>query len=153
MRCEHEHGRETVRDDERSAAAGEAVEGVADQRLALGVERGGRLVEEQERRVAQDRPGDRQALALAAGELAGGGDDEGVVALRQRADEAVGGGGAGGGLDLGAGSGAAAEADVGGDRPRQQRRLLADHRDLVAQRGEGQRGCRGRRAGCAPVGS
>ena len=63
---------EAVGDDERGAAAGEAVEGAADQRLALGVERGGRLVEEQDRRVAQDGAGDREALALAAGELAGG---------------------------------------------------------------------------------
>jgi hypothetical protein len=36
------------------------------QRLALGIERGGRLVEQQQRRVAQDRARDRDALALAA---------------------------------------------------------------------------------------
>ena len=34
--------------------------------LALGVERARRLVEQQDRRVAQDRPRDRQPLALAA---------------------------------------------------------------------------------------
>ena len=65
-----EHRREPMRDDQRGAAAREPVEGVADQRLALGVERRGRLVEEQDRRVAQDGAGDREALALAAGELA-----------------------------------------------------------------------------------
>ena len=34
--------------------------------LALGIERAGRLVEQQDRRVAQDGAGERDALALAA---------------------------------------------------------------------------------------
>jgi hypothetical protein len=39
-----------------------------DQALGLGVERGGGLVEDQDRRVLQQRTGDGEALALAAGE-------------------------------------------------------------------------------------
>ena len=38
------------------------------QRLGLDVERRGRLVEDQDRRVAQDRAGDGEALLLAFGE-------------------------------------------------------------------------------------
>ena len=38
--------------------------------LGRGVERAGRLVEDQDRRVLEQRPGDRQALALAAGQRA-----------------------------------------------------------------------------------
>ena len=134
-----EHRRQPVGDDERGAAARQPVEGAADRRLALGVERRGRLVEQEDGRVAQDGAGDRQPLALAAGKLAGRGHDLGVVALRQRADEAVGGGGAGGRLDLLADGVLAAEADVARDAAREQHQLLADHRDLVAQRREGQR--------------
>ena len=37
----------------------------------LGVERGGRLVEQHELRVHRQRPGDGDALLLAAGELRG----------------------------------------------------------------------------------
>ena len=55
--------------------------------LALGVEGGGGLVEEQDRRVLQDGAGDGDALALAAGERHAALADHGGVALRQGADE------------------------------------------------------------------
>ena len=51
--------------------------------LALGVERAGRLVEQQQRRIAQDRPGDRDALALTAGQANPLLAEEAVEALRQ----------------------------------------------------------------------
>ena len=60
------------------------------QRLALGIERRGRLVEQQQRRVAQDRARDRDALALAARQRDAALADRRVVALRQPADELVG---------------------------------------------------------------
>ena len=50
--------------------------------LALGVERAGRLVEEEHRGVAQDGAGDGQPLALAAGQHHAALADVGVVALR-----------------------------------------------------------------------
>ena len=53
------------------------------QRLAFGVERRGRLVEQQDRRVAQDGAGDRDALALAARQRHAALADLAVVALRQ----------------------------------------------------------------------
>src|SRR6185369_12017189 len=61
--------REAVRDDEAGAPLHQPVERLLDQALGLGVERRRRLVEDQDRRVLVDRPGDRQALALAAREL------------------------------------------------------------------------------------
>ncbi len=48
-----------------------------------------RLVHHQDRRVAQKRAGDRQPLALPAGELRAALAGVGVVALRQRGDEVV----------------------------------------------------------------
>ena len=44
------------------------VERLLDHRLVLGVDRGQRLVEDQDRRIAQQGAGDREALALAAGQ-------------------------------------------------------------------------------------
>ena len=70
-------------------------------RLGFGVERRGRLVEQQDRRVLQHRARDRDALPLPAREPHAVLADQRVVALRQFADEAVGGGGSRGGLDLG----------------------------------------------------
>ena len=61
----------------------QAVERVLHGALALRVERRGRLVEEQDRRVLEDRAGDGDALALAAGQRHAALADLGVVALRQ----------------------------------------------------------------------
>ena len=51
-----------------------------DRGLDLAVERGGGLVEHQDRRVLEDHARDRDALALAAGELDAALADLGVVA-------------------------------------------------------------------------
>jgi len=55
-----------MREDQRRAAGRQAVDRLLDHRLVLGVDRGERLVEDQDRRVAQQGAGDRQTLALAA---------------------------------------------------------------------------------------
>jgi len=57
---------ETMGDDDRRAVVHQPLERLLDQLLRFGVERGGRFVEQQQRRVAQHRAGDRQPLALAA---------------------------------------------------------------------------------------
>ena len=69
--------------------------------LGLDVERAGRLVEHEDRRVLQDRAGDRDALALAARKLAAALADGRIVARALGQDEVVRGGGLGGGMDLG----------------------------------------------------
>ena len=59
--------REPVGDDQAGAAAPAQV--VVDDRLGLRVEGAGGLVEDQQARIAHQRPGDLQSLALAAGEV------------------------------------------------------------------------------------
>ena len=61
-----------------------------DDALALVVERAGRLVEDQDRRVGGERPGDGDALALAARQVGAALLDHRVVALGQLGDELVG---------------------------------------------------------------
>ncbi len=61
--------REPVRDDDGRAARASASSSAAwTSALRLRVERRGRLVEDQDRRVLEDRARDRDALPLAAGE-------------------------------------------------------------------------------------
>ena len=61
-------GGKPVRDHERRAARHEALERLLDRALALGVERRRRLVEDEDRRVLEERARDRETLALAARE-------------------------------------------------------------------------------------
>ena len=67
-----------------------SLQGPVDQGLALGVGLAGELVEDQDARVAQDGPGQGQALLLAAGQLGAGLADARLVAVRQLHDEVVG---------------------------------------------------------------
>ena len=55
--------------------------------LGVGVERRGRLVEDQDRRRLEDGAGDRHALLLAARELQAALADHGLVAVGQALDE------------------------------------------------------------------
>jgi hypothetical protein len=68
--------------------------------LGLDVERGGGLVQHQDRGVGQEGAGDGHALALAARQLDAALADQGVVALGQAQDEVVGAGLLGGRDDL-----------------------------------------------------
>ena len=65
-------GRKAVGDGEDGAAAHGFVEGVLDGALGFGVEGAGGFVEDEDGRVAQERAGDGEALALAAGEALSG---------------------------------------------------------------------------------
>ena len=62
------HGREAVGDDEGGASVHQVGEGLLDEVLALRVEGGGGLVEDEDGGVVQDGAGDGEALLLAAGE-------------------------------------------------------------------------------------
>ena len=73
----------------RGAALGEQLERLLHGALRLHVERAGGLVEHEHRRVAQDRPGDRDALLLPAGEAEAALADDGVVAVGQPGDDLV----------------------------------------------------------------
>ena len=82
-------GRQAVGDDDGRAVRGDAVERRLDRFLGAAVERAGGLVEDQDRRVLQQRAGDRHALLLAARELQPALADHRFIALRQRGDEVV----------------------------------------------------------------
>ena len=82
-------GGEPVGDQDRGAPGHQPLQRHLHLRLALGVERAGGLVEQQDRRVLQEGPGDRDALALAARQPQARLADRGVVALGQGHDELV----------------------------------------------------------------
>ena len=128
-----QHGREAVRDDERGAPLHQALERGLHQRLALGVERGGGLVEQQQRRVAQDRARDRDALALAARQRHAALADRRVVALRQALDELVGKRLLGRAPHVGVGRLRPAEPDVVGGGRTEHDGILRHQRDAPAQ--------------------
>lgn len=62
-------GAQAVGDHEGRTSVHQPPQGVLDQEFALRVQRAGRLVEQQDRGVAQDGPGEGDALALTAGQL------------------------------------------------------------------------------------
>ena len=100
MRLGVADGREAVRDHERRAALAQPAQRVEDDLLGKRVERRGRLVEDQDRRVLEQRPGDAETLALAARQRGARLGDERVVAVRQPLDEGVHVGGAGRRFDV-----------------------------------------------------
>ena len=78
-----------MRDRDRRPSLGEPLERLLHEPLRLRVERRGRLVEDEDRRVAQDRARDRDPLLLAAREAVAALADHRVVALRERRDQLV----------------------------------------------------------------
>ena len=84
------HRGQTVGDDQGRAPLHQVLEGPLDDRLGLGVERRGGLVEDQDRRVLVEGARDRQALALSAREPHSRLADHRVVAVRQLEDELLG---------------------------------------------------------------
>ena len=95
------HGGQPVRDDDRRALRHELFERLLHEQLALRVERARRLVEQQDRRILENRARDRDALPLPARQPRAALAEERVVALRQRAQELVRFGGTRRGFDLG----------------------------------------------------
>ena len=109
---------------------------VADLRLGRRVDRGGRVVEDQDPRVDDERTRDRDALPLAARERDPALADDRVVAVGQRLDELVCLCEPRGALDLLVGRVGAAERDVLAHGRGEEERILRDHADLAAQRCE-----------------
>ena len=73
--------------DEAGAAFAQHAQRLLDAAFAFGVQRGGSFVENQDRRVFEQRAGDGQALALAARQAQAVVADHGIEALRQAAHE------------------------------------------------------------------
>ena len=87
------------------------------------------FVEQQQRRVAQDRARDRDALALAAGQRHAALAELRLEAAGQAAQEFGGMGEIGGALDLGIAGVGPAEADVFARAGREHHRVLRHQRD------------------------
>src|SRR5580704_2003682 len=121
------HGGEPVGDGDGGAAAGEGVEGLLDGALGFGVQGAGGLVEYEHARVAQQGPGNGDALLLSAREAVPAGPDHGVVAVREPGDQVVDLGGPGRVLNLRVGGLRLGVAQVLPHRGVQQVGLLADH--------------------------
>ncbi len=125
--------------DQQGGPAGhDRAQGLVDLVLDAGVHGGGGVVEEQQPRVGEDRPGQGDALALAAGEGQALLADLGVVPGGQGPHEPVGLGGAGGGLDLLVGGARVPVGDVGADGVGEEEGVLGDEADRAAQGRVGQ---------------
>src|SRR5262245_11527765 len=125
--------RKAMGDGEGRAALDEVRNRLLDLLFRLDVHRAGRLVEDQDARVMQDRPRDRDPLLLAAGELVALFANLRVVAVRPRHDEVVRAGGARGAHDLLAGRARLAVGNVLRHRPIEEERLLEDDADPLLQ--------------------
>src|ERR1700712_4397541 len=79
----------TVGDHQRRAVGGDRAQGGLDLLLGMGVERAGRLVEDQDSRILQDRAGNGDALLLASRQFQAAFADPCVVPVRQAHDEVV----------------------------------------------------------------
>ena len=79
--------RQSVGDDKGGPVLHQVFQGLLDLSFRFGVKGRGGLVENQDRRVLQDRPGDGDPLAFAAGEPGAAFADDGIETLRQIVDE------------------------------------------------------------------
>jgi hypothetical protein len=131
-------GRQAVRDDQRRPAGHHPVEGALDVAFGFAVERRGRLVENQDRRVLEQCPGNRQALALATREHDAVFTDQGVEAAGRRSmnSRAKAASAAASTAERGT-CGQIAVGDVAGDGVVEQHYLLRDQRDVLAQVAQG----------------
>ena len=105
--------------------------------FALGVQRAGGFVQQQQRRVLQDGAGDGNALLLPARQPHAALAQEGVVPLGQGHDEVVGKCRLGGGVDLLCRRARVAIADVFERGSAKNHRVLGNGGNVAAQRGKG----------------
>jgi hypothetical protein len=123
-----------VGDDERRPPGDEASQAEVDAPLGPDVDRGRRLVEDEDPRIREERARERDELPLAEREAEAALADVGVVPVRERFDEAVRAHGLGCPLDVGARGVGPAERDVVRDRPAEQEPFLGHDPELPADR-------------------
>jgi hypothetical protein len=129
-------GGEAVGDDEGGASLHEEVEAGLDEGFGFGVEGAGGFVEDEDARVGEDGARDRDALALAAGELDAAFADDGVVAFGEALGKLVDAGDFAGGHELLFSGGGTGELDVLADGAVEEECLLEDDAELLAVAGE-----------------
>ena len=127
------HRREPVGDDHGGAVGQQGLERALNEPLRRNVERRRRLVEDEHRGVREERTRERDKLALTRGEACALLVHVGRVAVGQPRDELVRADRARRSLGLRIGSARLAEADVVGDRTREEEVLLSDRHDRAAQ--------------------
>src|SRR5262249_11524119 len=101
-----------------------------DEDLGTGVDGARRLVEDQDGRVGEERPGDREQLLLTRADRALLVVDDGVVAVRQRVNETIDERGPSRLADLLFGGRRVAVGDVLTNRPTEEPGVLKHHPDL-----------------------
>ena len=122
-----------MRHDDRGDAA--RLDVLHDSMLGHGVQRRGRLVQDQHLRISDQGARDRDALALTAGEVLSAGADQIVVAARMRQDILFDAGLPGSPGDLRTGDPAVPEADVVARGRLKERAFLAHDRHTVSKEG------------------
>src|SRR5438552_11089491 len=127
------HRRNAVRHDEHRASFSDLAQRVKNALLGRRVDGAQRVVENEDWRIANQSARNRRALLLTTGERDSALADNGVQSLRERGDVAGEAGLFRGLADLIIARIRAAEADVLGDRLGEEKRLLRDHSDPVAQ--------------------
>src|SRR5271166_26134 len=128
------HRRKSVGNDNGGSALAERPQSVLDRLLGFRIERRGRLIEQDNRRVLEEGAGDRDALALTAGKLHAALAAGRVVSVFETHDEVVRIGRLGRGDDLLLAGARPAHRDIFADRSLEQEILLRDITDLLAQR-------------------
>ena len=128
------HGRQPVRNRDRRPALGQSVERLLHEPLRLGIERACRLVEDEYRRIAQNRPRDRDPLLLSPREAVTALTDDGLIAFGQRCNHMVDARRLGGPLDLLVGCIRLGEPQVLAHRLVEEVGLLRDDTDQVGER-------------------
>ena len=88
-----EHGGQAVGDDQRGATRHQPFQCLLHAVFALCIQRAGGLIQQQDRRILQQRAGNRHTLLLATGKTGTALTQLAVIALRQRAQESIGLGG------------------------------------------------------------
>jgi len=121
--------RNPVGDHDQGLAPAQAPQAVQDRRLGGGVHAGERVVEDEHRPVAPQRPGDGQPLLLAARQGDAALAHHLIVSVGKGLDVLVEAGLDGRGPDARRVGGAGAQGDILGDGAGEEERLLRDHRD------------------------
>jgi hypothetical protein len=122
-----------VRDDERRAPLHRLAQAEPDARLGRRVDGGGRVVEDEDARVHDDRACDCDPLALPARERDAALAHDRLVAVRKVGDELVRLREPGGRFDLLVGRRRGTKGDVLAHRGREEERILRDDRHLRAE--------------------
>ena len=126
-------GGEAVGNDKAGAVGAKVFKRFLDESLGVVVERGGGLVEQQQRGIFQQGAGDGEPLFFAAGEAAAALAGDGVEAVGTGADEVGGVGGFEGGPDFLVGGVVFGEQEIFAQRGVEEEAFLGDVAELVAQ--------------------